>query len=213
MDVLHTSFFCMIFINFNSLVPPRNKSVYPVFALIWTLHSQPLLNFFNNLLITSKPLALNGIYKGSTEVEIWGSKILAVWRVGKNIPSHLCDCFLYFQTCVWSCIVTLNDNFRKIFVRLNSPEMLLQGFKSLIVQIWVNGLTIWQMSSKITLSASQKTVTMAFPVEWVALNFFHGEFGWGHSSVCLSVSSSKWWIHVSPPPVTIPDKKLSPSAS
>lgn len=156
MDVLHTSFFYIIFINFNRLVSPRHKSVYPVLALIWMLYSQPLLNFFNNLIIP-KPLTLNGISEGSTEGEIWGSKISAVRRVRKNIPSHFCDCFLYFPTCVWLCIVTLNDNFSNIFVRLNSPEMLLLGFKSLTVQIWVNDLTNGQMSSKITPSASPES--------------------------------------------------------
>ena len=128
MDALHTSFFYIIFINFNSLVSPRNKSIYFVLALIWMLYSQPLLNVFNNLLITPRPLALNGISKGSTQVEMWGSKISAVQRVRRNIPSHFCNCFL-----MWSCIVTLNDNFSNIFVWLNSPEMRLLGFKSLTV--------------------------------------------------------------------------------
>jgi len=154
MDV-YTSFFYIIFININSLVSPRNNSIYPILALIWMFYSQPLLSFFKNL-ITPKPLALNGISEGSTEMEIWGSKILAVWRARKNILSLFCDCFLYFQTCVWSCIVTLNDNFSNIFVRLNSPEMLLLGFKGLTIQISVNGLTNGQIFSKITPSASPK---------------------------------------------------------
>lgn len=33
------------------------------------------------------------------------------------------------------CIVTMKEDFSNMFVRLNSPEMLLQGLKSLNIQI------------------------------------------------------------------------------
>jgi hypothetical protein len=46
-----------------------------------------------------------------------------------------------FQTClVVRCCV---EGLQQRFVRSNSPETLLQGFKGLNVQIWANGLTTW----------------------------------------------------------------------
>jgi hypothetical protein len=66
-----------------------------------------------------------------------------VWWVGKNSPSEFCDCFLCFQTCACSCTVILKKDFSSIFVGLDSREMLLQGFKSVNVQIWVNSVTKW----------------------------------------------------------------------
>jgi hypothetical protein len=59
-----------------------------------------------------------------------------------------------------SCVFKLlceKQNFSKIIVKPNPPEMLLQGFKTLNVQIWVNGLNKHGITStKITPSASQK---------------------------------------------------------
>jgi hypothetical protein len=44
---------------------------------------------------------------------------------------EFCDCFLCFQKCVWSCVVVL----KRTIAWLNSPETLVQGFKSLNVQM------------------------------------------------------------------------------
>jgi len=51
---------------------------------------------------------------GSKVVEIWGSNIWAEWWVKKNCPSEFFDCFLYFQTCVWSCVIMLKVDFSNI---------------------------------------------------------------------------------------------------
>jgi hypothetical protein len=73
-----------------------------------------------------------------------GCKIWVIWWVGKNCPFKLCDYFLHFRSCLWSCI-KLKEDFYNIFVRSNSPEIILQGFKSLNIQIWINGLTTWHV--------------------------------------------------------------------
>jgi len=92
------------------------------------------------------------------------------------------------------------------FLGLKSPETLLQCFKCLNVQIWV---MVWPhgiMSTKTTPSASQKTMSMTFPTEGIALNIiFWGEVGWWPSIDCLCVCGSS--------PVTVCDKKLSPLTS
>jgi len=43
---------------------------------------------------------------------------------------NMCVC-----VCMWSCIAVLKEDFSNIFVRSNSPETVLQGFKSFRVQI------------------------------------------------------------------------------
>ena len=42
------------------------------------------------------------------------------------------------------CIVLLKEDFGNVFLRLNSPEMLVQEVKILILQIRVNSLAIWR---------------------------------------------------------------------
>jgi hypothetical protein len=64
MAVLHSSIFYVISIHINSFIPPRNNSITPLFVLVWVLHSQPLLHFFTNLVITPKPFQTNDV--------IWG---------------------------------------------------------------------------------------------------------------------------------------------
>jgi hypothetical protein len=84
--------------------------------------------------------------------------------VGKNSPSEFHDCFLCFQTLVRSCTVVLKQDFSKIIVKPNPPKMILQGFKTLNVQIWVNGLNTHGITStKITPSAFQKISGHEFP--------------------------------------------------
>jgi hypothetical protein len=63
MDVLNTSFFYIISINFNSLAPARNKSIYLLLVPVLILHSQPLLHFFNNLAIAPKHFPTDGTFR------------------------------------------------------------------------------------------------------------------------------------------------------
>ena len=49
---------------------------------------------------------------------IHGKRFRAVRLLGKNSPSEFCDCFVLFQTWVWSCVVVLKDDFTTIFVTL-----------------------------------------------------------------------------------------------
>jgi hypothetical protein len=85
----------------------------------------------NNLILAAKPF-MGDIFEGSKAVEICRSKIWDVLRVGKNSPSSvIASCVLKR---VWKCIVSLKEDFGSFFARSNSPEMLLQGFKSFKVQ-------------------------------------------------------------------------------
>lgn len=98
----------------------------------------------------------------------------AVLWVGKNSPSELRDCVQHFKNRVWSCVPLFKEDFGNISVRSKSPETLLQGFKSCNVQICVR-LMVYShgiMSTKMTPSASKKTVAITFRAEGVALNFF-----------------------------------------
>jgi hypothetical protein len=122
--------------------------------------------------------------------------------------SKFCDCFLCSQTCV---VVRCFEG------GLLWGRSLLKPFCK-VLRVWVyrSELMVWpcgMLSTKITPSASQKPVAMTFPSEGIALNyFFRGEDSLCHSTDCFLVCGSKWWIHVSSP-MTICDKKLSPSAS
>jgi hypothetical protein len=72
---------------------------------------------------------MDGIFEGSKEEQDLGC------MVGGEQQSEFHDCVLCFQTCVWSCTVTLKEYFSTIFMRSNAPEMCLQGFKILNLQI------------------------------------------------------------------------------
>jgi hypothetical protein len=61
----------------------------------------------------------------------------------------------------------LKEDFRNIFVRSNSPEELLQGFKSLNVHIWVNGLTTQHNIYQNQLFCIQKNVGHDFPAKFL----------------------------------------------
>ena len=56
MDVLHTSFFYVISINFKRPAPARNNSIYPLNVQVCMLYLQPLLHFLKKLVITPQPL-------------------------------------------------------------------------------------------------------------------------------------------------------------
>jgi hypothetical protein len=49
--------------------------------------------------------------------------------VGEEEQSKFCDCVLCFQVCAWSHTTKLKEDFIHKYVRLNFPEMLLQGFE------------------------------------------------------------------------------------
>jgi hypothetical protein len=141
MDVLHSSFFHIIF---NSLALASNK--HHQFPSCTTLNFvfSATLQHFSNSLITLKRFLTDGNFVVSKEMQIGGSKICAVWWVRKKSPFEFGDCVPCFKTCVGSCFVVCKDYFSKVFVRLKFPETLLQTSKGTNLQIWVNGLTMWR---------------------------------------------------------------------
>jgi hypothetical protein len=55
-----------------------------------------------------------------------GCQILAVSKMGKNIPSHFCDCLTCEQASVMlSTVMKRKDDFQ-VSVKMNSMDMLLQ---------------------------------------------------------------------------------------
>jgi len=104
--------------------------------------------------------------------------------------SEFCDCFLRFQTCVWSFVVVLED-LSNTFVRLNSPETLLQGFKSLYRSEWM----VCIMSTKITPSASILPTKKQWPLVPLLKRWLPRR-SWAVPFHSLFVCSSKWWIHL-----------------
>lgn len=127
---------------------------------------------------------MDGIFEGSKEVEIIGSSIWALWWVGETVHPSSVVASVFSHVCghallCWGILATF-------YVRSYSPEMLLQGFKSLNVQIWVNGLSTWHSVYQNHPLCIPKTVALTFPVEGVALNyFFQEEVGLCHSIHCL----------------------------
>jgi len=90
--------------------------MYPIVPVL-ILYSQPLLQFFSNLVITPKTLPRHDIFEASKE--IWTSKIWAVWWMGNKCPFDFCDFFLFF----WNlCATVLKEDVNNIFVRSNFRE-------------------------------------------------------------------------------------------
>ena len=141
MDAFYTLFYCILFMNSKSL---DQRETWTYIPFLRQFEFCTLSHAFCNFVIPLKRFPTDGILEGCREVDIWRSKIWAVWWVKKDIPSF-CDCFLCFQTYVWSRPLQLKEHNSNISVRSNHPEMLLQDFKSWIVQVWVNGLTTWHM--------------------------------------------------------------------
>lgn len=73
MDLLHNSFFY--------ISPSTSTALYQ-------RQTRATSFTFDNFVITPKPFPMAGIFEGSKEVEIWGSKIWAVWWWGGKV--HLC---------------------------------------------------------------------------------------------------------------------------
>jgi len=69
MVALHTLFLYIIFINFKSLVPVRNKGIYLFFVPGWILYLQPLFCFLNNLVLTAKS-SKGGVFEDAKEAQI-----------------------------------------------------------------------------------------------------------------------------------------------
>ena len=133
MDVSHTSFFYIFSINFNS--------IYPLFVTVWILYLQPPGHFFSNHVIIPKPFPTNCTSEGSKKEEIWGST--SGLKGGWGITVHLS--FVTFS-CVFKLVsVQAFSGWRRIPSTFlwgwTQSEMLLPDFKSLTVQILVNGLT------------------------------------------------------------------------
>jgi hypothetical protein len=84
MDILHTSFFCIICINFNHFAPARNKTSMLLYQSEFCTHS----HFFSDCVIIPKPFPTDGTFEGTKEVDILGSKIWAMWWMRKFY-----DCF------------------------------------------------------------------------------------------------------------------------
>lgn len=79
------------------------------------VHSQLLLHNFNNLIITSNLfpwMASWELQRGENSME----QDLGCMVCGQNSPSEFSDCFLCFQTYVWSCAVMLKVDFSNIFL-------------------------------------------------------------------------------------------------
>jgi hypothetical protein len=84
------------------------------------LYSQPLVNFFNNLVITPKPFPTDRICDGTKEVEIRVRDLGCM--VGGEEPS------ICFVIASYVFILVFKEYFNIIFVTSNSTEIILQGF-------------------------------------------------------------------------------------
>lgn len=129
--------FCnTIFLLLVSLVPARNKSVYPFLVPVWILYSQTLLQQPHRHSQTfSHRWRLWGLQRGGNlRVQDLG----CIVGVEERFVWVLWLLPLFLNLCVVvHCYV--EGGFSNIFVRSNSPEMLLQGFKSECTC----GLTTW----------------------------------------------------------------------
>jgi hypothetical protein len=142
MEVSNTSFFYIFSINFNSLVPVTTASI-PFFVPVWILYLQPPGHFFSNHAIIPKPFPMNCTSEGSKKDEIWGST--SGLNGGWGMTVHLS---FVTASCVFKLLsVQAFSSWRRISSTFlcgwTQSEMLQQDFKSLTVQILVNGLTTW----------------------------------------------------------------------
>ena len=138
MAVLHTSVFYIISINVKSLSPVRNNCVCALYVPVGIF----IRSHFSSHPITPKTFPIDGLIEGSKEVEMCGSVIWAVWRVGNNSCCELNDYCFRFQNCMWSCGVLLMGYFSNVWGR-SLVTRICKGFKILNVQIWGNFLTTW----------------------------------------------------------------------
>jgi hypothetical protein len=74
--------------------PARNKGMYFPLVPIWILYLQPLVYFFNYLLvITLEPLPRDGIFQGSREVmRLAVSRLYGWWRRIVNMSCVIASC-------------------------------------------------------------------------------------------------------------------------
>lgn len=109
--------FLHISITFNSLAPARKKGNYLLLVA--------LLHFFDNFVITPKPFPMAGVFEGSKEVEIWESKIWAVWWWGGKFHA----CFHLQHTSPYHAIFTSPCAFarKRIFPRRCSSKRDIQN--------------------------------------------------------------------------------------
>jgi len=114
-------------------------SIYQFLVQVWILLLAATASVTFLLLPNLLPRA--GIFEGPNELAIWGSKIWGMWWVGKSILNYVITSCILNLCMVMHCHVEVG--LQPIFCRSNSLEMLLQGFKSLNVQIGFNCLTTW----------------------------------------------------------------------
>jgi len=160
MYLLHTSFLCIISMNFNSLVSVRNRSICFLLVPVWILYC----HFFSNLFMTSKDFPMDDIFEGSKEVEMVGSSIWALWWVGETVQPSSVIAFVFSNVCdhALSCW--------RISATFLWDETLLKCFcKAWKVWMWKSELMDWPhgiVSTKTTPCASQK--------QWSSLSVLKG---------------------------------------
>jgi len=95
----------------------KQKHLFPSYTSFNVVHVATCSLLQEPKTITPQLPPMHGIFEGSKEVEICGSEIWAVWWVDRNSLSELFNCFLCFQTCVWSHAVMLKE-FSNIFFKI-----------------------------------------------------------------------------------------------
>jgi hypothetical protein len=108
------------------------------FIPVWILYLQPLLYFLNNLVSTFKLFLRDGIFEGLKVVERVQDLSYMVSGEEQSIQT---SCLLPVFSFLFVFMFMLKEDLQNIFVWSYTPEMILQGFKSLNMQVWVNGMT------------------------------------------------------------------------
>jgi hypothetical protein len=140
--------------------PARNKGMYSPLVPIWILYFQPLVHFFNNLLvITVEPLPRDGISQGSREVMgLVSSRLYGGWGRIVFMSRVIASCDFKLCGHTLSCWRRISANFYEWVWMLLTWWCVVLGdtvYRSELM-VWPWGI----MSTRITSSPSQKIVAM-----------------------------------------------------
>lgn len=142
-DVVHTLFFWIISINFNSLAPTKKKNICPLYVLVWIFTH---IRIFTSSMTLSTPPNFFPWKVYVRTPQMWKSQWARMQDVVCMVrleEQSIWDFYfiLCFQTCTLLSVVILEENFSGNFVKSGSSEFFSTRLKSWNVQICVKGLT------------------------------------------------------------------------
>ena len=180
-------------INFNSLVTAKNKSVILFLyqyefctcnhLLTFSVTMSSLPHLFPLMTSLQAPKRCNSEGARSGLCGVWGRTVHPSFVIVFCVFKLVCCCGL-------SCWKRISAPFWWD----RTPEMLLRGFESLNVQVWVIGLSTWHNAYRSHPLCIPKNSGHDLPAEGISLNFFFREVGWCHFIAFLCAVDGPYFI-------------------